>query len=405
MPSGFFYGDLPPSLQKSYVNDPRTVLSEKLLEAGTSAAPLRGGATEGILRLANALLGGYQRRKLGDEYTQKGSEYNTALSSALQGIKPGHYDPAGTYVPTDASSVTSLGGALAPIAQDYQLAQLKSGLSTDAAVAAQRAENQYANWRDPEYRQFKIDTARAAGDALAPYRLGQLAIAQGQLGVAQQNADTQRTVAGNKPPIEVADPNSPTGRRYARQGEDVGGLAAPGPNTGKSSPVLIGNAQKNLLKLALAQQQLNTIREKWAAIKDTLAAGGGGQGLTPTVAGQQFDKAVADLAPTLRGIIRTPGEGATSNVETALYGATLPSRSTYEATTEQQMQAIQDQIDLGTTGYQSILSGAGLPEVPVGPPGGAGAAPDGAPQNVEAAKTVNGVQYVKVGGQWHQVGQ
>lgn len=169
MAQGFFYGDLPPSLQKSYTNDPRTAIAQQLLQQGTSSAPLRGGATEGILRLANALLGGYQQRKLGQEYGQKGQAYNQALSQALAGVKPGHYDQGtGQYIPTDASSILNAGQqnpALAPLAQEFQLAALKSGYSTDADVAAARAKSQYADFRDPVYREFELQKAREGAGA------------------------------------------------------------------------------------------------------------------------------------------------------------------------------------------------------------------------------------------------
>ena len=169
---GFFYGSLPPSLQQSYKYDPREIMAQQLLEQGSSGKPLRGGATEGILRLANALVGAYSQRKIGEQYQQRGAAYNTALANALSGVKPGHLgtDAEGkpTWISTDTTSLQNFATTnpdAGDLGQQLQVAQLQKNFGTDAAVQALQAKNLFdpEDWKDPEFRKFKLDEAKLLG--------------------------------------------------------------------------------------------------------------------------------------------------------------------------------------------------------------------------------------------------
>ena len=118
-------------------------------------------------------------------------------------------------------------------------------------------------------------------------------------------------------------------------------------------------AKQKLVTVQLAKQQLARIRGRFAKLKGSFSAGAFGQGRLPTEAGKSFDAAVDQMRSTLTALTRTPGVGAMSDYETKLDQAKFPARTNYESVTEEQIQAIDDQLTLIDRGYRGLLEGVG----------------------------------------------
>lgn len=118
-------------------------------------------------------------------------------------------------------------------------------------------------------------------------------------------------------------------------------------------------AKQKLVTVQLAKQQLERIRARFEKLKGSMAAGAFGQGRLPTEAGKSFDAAVDQMRSTLTALTRTPGVGAMSDYETKLDQAKFPARTNYESVTEEQIQAIDDQLTLIDRGYRGLLEGSG----------------------------------------------
>jgi hypothetical protein len=129
-------------------------------------------------------------------------------------------------------------------------------------------------------------------------------------------------------------------------------------NTGALSQKDTSTAKQKLVTVVLAKQQLARIRERFKKIQGTMSAGAFGQGKVPTEGGKSFDAAVDQMRSTLTALTRTPGVGAMSDYETKLDQAKFPARTNYESVTEEQIQAIDDQLSLIENGYKGMLSGA-----------------------------------------------
>lgn len=117
-----------------------------------------------------------------------------------------------------------------------------------------------------------------------------------------------------------------------------------------------------LATLKIAKQQLAQIKEKFAGIKGSYSAGPL-QGMLPTETGKAFDAAVAPLTQTIIGLTRTPGIGSMSDYESRLAAAPIPSRSSYESVTQQQIQQIEDYINTLDSEYTS-MGGQSSPAAP-----------------------------------------
>jgi hypothetical protein len=128
-------------------------------------------------------------------------------------------------------------------------------------------------------------------------------------------------------------------------------------NTGALSQKDQTAAKQKLVTVVLAKQQLARIRDRFAKIKGSMSAGAFGQGRVPTEGGRSFDAAVDQMRSTLTALTRTPGVGAMSDYETKLDQAKFPARTNYESVTEEQIQAIDDQLSLLENGYKGLLSG------------------------------------------------
>lgn len=309
--AGFFYGSLPPELQSSYQHDPRRLLAQQLLDNGTSQTPLRGGATEGVLRLANALVGGYQQNKVSSDYAQKGQDYNALLANALRQVKPGHFEPGAnggdpTYVPQDISglegTLSASGNPLAAgLIQKLRTAQIEKGFDTDATIAAAQVkaaadaqqyirQQQFTNSLPPTaYQQAQIDATNAqnaSNNALRQATLANTAAyQQSSLDIARQNADSSRIRANSQEPAVYIDSNGVA--RYAQPGENVGGRQAPtragqgGTGRLPASALKLQNDELGLLGVAAninanltsLQQQITEGKLKLGPVENAISSG------------------------------------------------------------------------------------------------------------------------------------
>lgn len=78
---------LPQYLQSQYQNDPRLAMAQALQQQGMSAAPIQSWA-QGLARVAQGVVGGYNQSRLRDEYQQQGQQYSTDLAKALGAQDP-----------------------------------------------------------------------------------------------------------------------------------------------------------------------------------------------------------------------------------------------------------------------------------------------------------------------------
>lgn len=122
-------------------------------------------------------------------------------------------------------------------------------------------------------------------------------------------------------------------------------------------------ANDKLRSISAIRQQLGKVQSVFNEIKGTLAAGGAGQtwvgALTTPEGGQKFDKAVAALAPFIRQLTRTPGEGSMSDYESKLAMMINPDRTNYESVTQQQIDDLYDMVETIESGYSGILGNPG----------------------------------------------
>lgn len=138
-------------------------------------------------------------------------------------------------------------------------------------------------------------------------------------------------------------------------------------NTATLSQKDATTARMKINTVALARKQLEDIRSAFlgkkdpkdpnkrsGGIKGTFSAGPG-QGYLPTEGGNSFDAAVDQMRSTLTALTRVPGVGAMSDYETKLDQAKFPSRKNYEGVTEQQINALEDQLALIENGYRGLL--------------------------------------------------
>lgn len=157
-------------------------------------------------------------------------------------------------------------------------------------------------------------------------------------------------------PDQVASAGLPAGTS-AQQNTQTGEIRvlSKRDNTSTLSQKDQTTAKLKLQTVQLARAQLNDIRAAFSEIENTLSAGGGGQGLNPSVKGQAFDRAVDQMRSTLTALTRVPGVGAMSDYETKLDQAKFPSRRDYEEVTKQQIDAIEQQLKIIESGYNSLL--------------------------------------------------
>lgn len=80
-PSG---GIMPPSIRQDYLTDPRALMAQQMIQAGSSTAPVQS-PLEGLARMLQGGIGGYQAGQVRDEYRKQGDDYRTGMAQALNG--------------------------------------------------------------------------------------------------------------------------------------------------------------------------------------------------------------------------------------------------------------------------------------------------------------------------------
>lgn len=75
-----------------------------------------------------------------------------------------------------------------------------------------------------------------------------------------------------------------------------------------------------------------------------------------------LDKSIAQLAPLIRQLTRTPGEGAMSDYESRLAAMALPARSDNPAALRESLAGIRDLLTQTQAGYSEMLETAGAPD-------------------------------------------
>jgi len=116
-------------------------------------------------------------------------------------------------------------------------------------------------------------------------------------------------------------------------------------------------ARLKLIQIKSARNQLELVKNKYAALKDTFSAGAGGAFL-PTQEGKAADAAVNSMKDMFTTITRTPGIGAMSDYETRLAQLKFPDRNQYESVSAQQIQSIEQLLNDLESGYREILGGS-----------------------------------------------
>lgn len=73
---------LPTGLQQQYQADPRALVAQELMRAGTSTAPV-ATPLQGLARALQGAVAGYQQGQIRDEYRQRGDAYRATMADAL----------------------------------------------------------------------------------------------------------------------------------------------------------------------------------------------------------------------------------------------------------------------------------------------------------------------------------
>lgn len=113
-------------------------------------------------------------------------------------------------------------------------------------------------------------------------------------------------------------------------------------------------ARQKMTQIQSARQQLNAVKQAFQKLRGSFSAGIGGNYL-PTPEGQAFDRAIRNLSPLITAVTRVPGVGAMSDYEAKLQEASLPSRGTYEAVTEQQIADLERLLNTIEGGYGDLI--------------------------------------------------
>lgn len=146
-------------------------------------------------------------------------------------------------------------------------------------------------------------------------------------------------------------------RQMGATPEDMKRMVVGGEAARDAQRISTADATKARIKLTqiqTARQQLQAAKAAFNKLKNTYSAGPGGQFL-PTPEGQQFDRAIRNLSPLITAVTRVPGVGAMSDYESKLQESALPSRGTYEASTEQQIADLERLLDTVEGGYRDLL--------------------------------------------------
>lgn len=191
---------------------------------------------------------------------------------------------------------------------------------------------------------------------------GRVLAVQGGKPVGSPWARPERTVvvSGSGPIASPKLVKAPEGYRWTQEGEELEAIPG-GPKdvnaTQSLSPKDTNTARVKLTQVSVARRQLKDAKAKYAALKGTLSAGPGGN-LLPTPKGKAYDAAIDTMRSSISALTRVPGVGAMSDYETRLDQAKFPTRGNYEEVGEQQLQALEDQLNTIEENYRQMLGGS-----------------------------------------------
>lgn len=138
---------MPSTIKADYLTDPRVALAMEVQKAGASTTPV-GSHMEGIARMLQGAVGGYQADSLRNEYTQAADAYRKGLGSSLAGATS-YEDAVQRLQATNDPNLMDL-------AAELQGKGLEQKIKSQAEIEQQRAL-----YTDPEILKGKMAIAGA----------------------------------------------------------------------------------------------------------------------------------------------------------------------------------------------------------------------------------------------------
>ncbi len=189
------YGSMagaPPELMAAYLRDPRLAMAQRSLQEGSSTAPLQGGWMEGLARLGQGLLGGYQQGQIAREYEGQAQNYRTTLANALKANT--FKERIAVLGGNDLTKTAALDAMQEQDDRDAQLAAelLRKGMQRDSVPGAIKEVPGYSDIEASRAGNESRARAEAEGAAKVKYQpqLDELAIAlQKKLAEIDQRKD------------------------------------------------------------------------------------------------------------------------------------------------------------------------------------------------------------------------
>lgn len=168
-------------------------------------------------------------------------------------------------------------------------------------------------------------------------------------------------------PQQIADAGLPAGTA-AQRDRTTGKIdvLSKRDNTNSLSQKDAAAAKIKLNLLKVAKQQLAVVRDRFNKIRGTAEAGPGQFGSFPTRNGKLFDKAIDTMRGSIGAVTHVPGIGSMSNYDAQLDQSKFPERSGYEDVTDQQLDALELQLNTMESGYRDAL-GSPDPDLPTAP--------------------------------------
>ena len=327
---------------------------------------------EGLSRVAAGYFGGKAAQGAEEAKTAAQKRQSTALTKLL---KDPNMTPEKLYAEMAASDQLSPETQAMGLQQGFatniagQKAKYEAEQDERKALAAEkRDEARYAaqDKRD-EFRAAAQEARDAAREAGLNSRLGQQLSAQADMldrRISSQGANREQWRVMSADDVKAR--GLPAGTWKESSDGDVQPLNANTATSGggvKLSAKQRQVATDKVQTVKTLKGQLQKMKEAWKDIKDSQSAGMG-VGYLPTPEGQAFDATSKNMSSFIRQLTRTPGEGAMSDYESRLAQSILPTRTTHEAVTEQQIQDLEDLIGGIETGYSNLLNPEGEAEAP-----------------------------------------
>jgi hypothetical protein len=372
MPNYISFDSESPAQQVSLGTNPRLqqkrLLAQLLLQQGMQE-PTGGHWSSALPRATNQILGALLGRQANEELKTQQDQDQADMARMLEGGRPQTWTNPDTGTEKSYGGIDGLIDAGLKIANPRLLPQIQAlqleKYKTDADLAQKKALADYE-------QQLKANQPVKLGPNdtyFDPKNWQAIYTAPGKSNLLMPEEAQQKIEIGTK----IAEARRRPSQQQVIQGD--GGFYAVDKNTSTATPIVNERGEPivqssltpqvrakikdKLITMQALKRQLETVKEKWAAIKNTPAAGAWGQGYLPVEKGKAFDAAVDALRPLFRQVSRTPGEGSMSDYETRLAQAPLPNRTQYESVTEQQIAQIEDMAAAIESGYQGMLGSGG----------------------------------------------